>query len=185
MIYSIFNIVLAIVYRSFWFLTLGIYYFSLGCMRGALAAHGRSQKDKRTSAVVVRHVGIVFFPLAVIFSGNVVLSIYENHSTAYGIVVMLAIAAFTFYLFTMAIINIVRSRKSGSLKLMALRNISLGGALVSMFSLEKSMLATFTDNAPDYITHMEMYTGAGIFAALIALGINLIIISRRVNPTMK
>ena len=83
-IYAIFNIVLTVVYKSSWFLTLGMYYFSLGCMKGALVAHGKSVKDKRRPESVVKHIGIAFFLLAVLFSGTVVLSIVENHSTGYN-----------------------------------------------------------------------------------------------------
>ena len=173
-IYAIFNMILGGLYRSVWFLTLGIYYFALGCMRGAVIAHGKGKKDKRTPESVVRHIGFAFFLIAVLFSGTVVLSITENHSTGYNTIIMITIATYTFYLLIMAIINIFKARKVSDIKVIAIRNITLGGVVISMFSLEKSMMTTFGDNSTDFIFLMQSISGAGIFVIIIALGINLI-----------
>lgn len=177
-IYALFNIILGVIYRSVWSLTLGIYYFSFGCMRAALVAHGKSAKDKRKSETVVKHIGLAFFLVALLFSGTVLLSIVENHSKRYNTIIMITIATYTFFLLIMAIVNIFKARKSSDIKLIAIRNISLGGAVVSMFSLEKSMMATFGENSVQYAFLMQILSGAGIFTIIIVLGANLIRISR-------
>lgn len=176
-VYAIFNMVLSGLYRSVWFLTLGIYYFALGCMRGALVVHGKSSKDKRKPESVVKHIGLGFFLIAVLFSGTVALSIVENHSTGYNTIIMITIATYTFYQLVMAIVNIFKARKSLDIKVIAIRNITLGGVVVSMFSLEKSMMITFGEYATRFIFLMQAISGAGIFAIIVALGINLIRIS--------
>ena len=173
-IYAVFNMALAVLYQSFWFLTLGIYYFILGCMRGALVAHGKSVRDKRKPETVVKHIGIAFFMIAILFSGTVVLSITENHSTGYNTIIMITVATYTFYLLTMAVINIIKVRKTADVKIIAIRNIALGGAVVSMFSLEKSMVVTFGENITDFMFWLQAISGAGIVVIIIALGINLI-----------
>lgn len=147
-------------------------------MRAALVAHGKSTKDKRKSESVVRHIGICFFFVALLFSGTVLLSILENHSKRYNTIIMITIATYTFSMLTMAIVNIFKARKSSDIKVIAIRNISLGGAVVSMFSLEKSMMATFGENSVEYAFLMQILSGAGIFAIIIVLGANLIRISR-------
>ena len=54
-----------------------------------------------------------------------------------------AVALYTFYTTIMAVVNLVRDRKSGSPVMAAARGVNLAAALVSMLSLETAMLTQF------------------------------------------
>ena len=60
-------------------------------------------------------------------------------------IVTIGLAAFTFYSFTMAIINFIRYRKRENPVYSALKRIDLAKAIVSIFTLQVAMLTCFGD----------------------------------------
>ena len=57
---------------------------------------------------------------------------------------------------------------------MALRNISFATALVSIFSLQRSMLVTFEGMTDSQIVLMNALTGTGVCILVFLLGLNLV-----------
>jgi hypothetical protein len=87
---------------------------------------------------------------------------------------MLAIAVYAFTKITLAIIGMVKARKSPSPALRTLRNLALVDGCVSIYSLQRSMLVTFPGMAPWEIQLFNSLTGGAVFLAVLGLGINLI-----------
>ena len=165
LIYALFNIVLAVVYRSYWFFTMFVYYAVLGLMRVAVIRLNRKNKTKTIKACGM---GMAF--LAIVIAGVVCLSIAETRDTAYHVVVMISIAAYTFYLIVNSVIGAVKARRSNSKKIIALRNISLISMIGAVLSLERSMLGTFGDAADQFAVTMKAVTGAAAFIMIAAIG---------------
>ena len=89
----------------------------------------------------------------------------------------IAMAAYTFTAFTVAIVNVVKYRKYNSPVFSASKAISLAAALVSMLTLESTMLTTFADETMTTTTQKWMLgaTGAVITALIVATAIYMII----------
>ena len=60
----------------------------------------------------------------------------------YHEIVVIALAAFTFYCFTMAIINVVKYRKK-NLAYSVIKRIDLAKAIVSVFTLQVALITQF------------------------------------------
>jgi uncharacterized membrane protein YfcA len=107
-------------------------------MRGYVVVGRRKNKPSATSMYRICGVGMIL--LAVILSGITCMGIAEDHATKYHMIVMIAIAAFTFYLAVLAIISAVKAHRKNNTVLKLLRNIALVSTIGSMMSLERSML---------------------------------------------
>ena len=93
----------------------------------------------------------------------------------------IAMAAYTFTTFTVAIVNVVKYRKYNSPVFSASKAISLAAALVSMLTLESTMLTTFGDGTMTEITQKWMLgaTGGAISVLIVATAIYMIVSGTR------
>ena len=175
LIYALFNGVMGIVYRSYWFWTLFAYYAALAVMRFYIVNTTRKKRPRRTLIRLLRRIGIGLIGLSIVVSGIVILSVFSSVAKSYSLVMMLTIATFTFFLIVKAVMNIHKARKSGVLSLILLRNISLASAIVSILSLERSMLETF-GTAGSRLTGIMIPVSGGVAVLLIAfLGVSMVL----------
>ena len=173
LVYALFNGALALCYRSWWFLTMSLYYAVLGLLKATILKVNDNGLRK-----AVRFAGFGMIFMSVIISGTVYLSIAEMRNSRYHYAVMIAIAAYTFYLIIHSLIEVIRAHKKHDVRQIVLRNIAFVGAIGSMLSLERSMLGTFGDVTDRFTPAMEMGSGAAAFVLIALIGIFTIRSSR-------
>ncbi|MBR3750890.1 MAG: hypothetical protein IKK58_03880 [Clostridia bacterium] len=166
--FSAFYVIFAVVESSWWLFTLGIYYLGLSVVRFIVL-----RSRKREGVRVALFTGIMLTALVVPLAGSVILSVVRERGTTLGLIPMLTVAVYAFTKITLAVVNLVRSRHSTSERLIALKNISLADGLVSIFSLQRSMLVSFEGMSGEEIRIMNCATGIAVCAAVLLLGINL------------
>jgi hypothetical protein len=88
-------------------------------------------------------------------------------------IVMIAIATYTFTKTTLATVNFIKSRRSISAKIVTLRNISFADAFVSIFALQRSMLVSFEGMNESEILIMNAVTGSAVCIITFLLGLKL------------
>lgn len=100
--------------------------------------------EKYTAAVCRNYslLGIMLLLLNLALSGVVLLTIVKGTAKTHSEIMVISIAAYTFYKITMAVINMVKVRKMQSPSLITIRNIGVADALVSMLTLQTTMLAS-------------------------------------------
>ena len=82
----------------------------------------------------------------------------------------------TFYVTTVAIVNLVKYRKLGSPVMSMTKIISMAAALVSMLSLETAMFSAFgEDMSPENQRLMIMLTGAGVSIIIVSMSVYSIV----------
>ena len=172
--YGLFNGILGIAYRSVWLITMCAFFLTLGGMCFSVVMLHRDNKGKRSERLVLCHNGITMFLLAIILACLVAISFLQPVSKTYPVAMMIAIAAYTFFLAVNAIRNVILAQKEKSLSMITLRNISLAGATASMLTLQRSMTATFGGEAA-FANTMNGATGMGAFLIVLALGVSMII----------
>ena len=172
--YGVFNGILGLAFQSWWFATLAILYWILALARLSVICLKRVKDD----AILKVNGGIVLF-IAVIIAGMTYQAIAERINPMRGLIVMIAMAAYTFWMSGVAVYNAVRAHKDRSARLIALRNIACANMVCSMLSLERGMLGTFGEGRYGMYAIMESLTGAGAFVLLVALGLNMIRMSKR------
>ena len=143
-VYSLFNFVVGIYYRSFWFLTFAVYYFLLSFMRVSLLTHVEDlYKNSFKEYEKLKRCGIVLLLLNIVLIGMVVLILRTNQNIHYAGSVIYIVALYDFYLIILAFVNAFRYRKTNHPLLLASKGINLTVAMISMLSLEVAMIERF------------------------------------------
>ena len=179
--YTVYNGVIGIVNQSSWFITMAVYYSLLGVMRYHAVNTGRKisrMKDqkliRKKELAVIKTDGILLLLLNLALSGVVLLTIEKGRAKAYSEIMAISIAAYTFYKTTMAVINMVKVRKMQSPILITIRNIGVADALVSMLTLQTTMLASFQNTSNLDVNRMNALTGMAVCILIALLGISMI-----------
>lgn len=156
--YAIFNLIIGIYYRSYWFFTFAVYYFLLSFMRVSLLARTKElNQDGILEYRKLKRCGIVSLFLNVVFAGMVVLILHSNQTIVYAGSIIYVVALYDFYLISVAIYNAIRYRKANHPLILASKCINLTVAMISMLSLEVAMIERFGDDTSFKI----IMTGSG------------------------
>jgi len=178
-LYGIFQLCLGFYHHTFWFGSLGAYYICLGVMRFFLLLHTRKYapgERMRSELVKYRACGIVFLVMNLALALIVFFMVYWNRTFEHHMITAIAMAAYTFTALTTAIVNVVKYRKYNSPVFSASKAISLAAALVSMLTLESTMLTTFGDGTMSATEQNWMLgaTGGAIIILIVATAIYMI-----------
>lgn len=172
--YAIYNGVLGFLYSSLWFLVLCAYYIMLSVMRFAAVSYEHKSSLKNTAMsemFVMKFTGIMLMLLSVVLAVSVYYSICFEVVKGNGTIVMITIAAYTFYKVIMAVVNASKTAKHHSPLLTAIRNIGCADAAVSVLSLQRSMLVSFDGMSLSEIKLMNTITGAFVCLFIFILGL--------------
>ena len=174
-IYAIGNCVIGFTAHSWWFITVGAYYVVLTVTRySVLQVKRKANEDYETELFVRRITGILLVVLSFCIIGVNIMTAVKERGTAFHEIVMITIATYTFTKISIAIIGMVRAKKSSSPVLKALRNISLADAFVSIYTMQRSMLVSFPGMTAGGILLLNIFTGTAVWIIVLLLGINLI-----------
>ena len=179
LLYVTLNVVLGFLYHTSWFFVLAFYYTILAVMRFLLLRFvnrvgiGENRfKELRRS----RLCGYILLSVNLALSGAVLMILYQNKGYEYHGILIYVMAAYTFYITTVAIINLIKYKKLGSPVMSMTKIISFAAALVSMLSLETAMLSEFgKDMSEENKRLMIMLTGAGVSVCIITMAVYSII----------
>ena len=117
------------------------------------------------------------------FSGVIVLIYTSNMYFEYAGLMIYAIAAFTFYKLTLAIVNMFKAHKQTDLCIQSIRNINLANALISLLVLQVALFQAFSPQSNT--SFANALTGGAIAIAIISLGIFMIIKSNKILKNNK
>ena len=185
--YALFQLWLGFYHHTFWFYSLGAYYICLAVMRFLLLLHTRKYapgEKMREELIKYRACGAVFLLMNLALALIVFFMVYWNRTFEHHMITAIAMAAYTFTAFTMAIINVIKYKKYNSPVFSASKAISFAAALVSMLTLESTMLTTFGDGTMTAVEQKWMLgaTGGAISVLIIATAIYMIVQStKRLN----
>ena len=179
-LYGLFQLWLGFYHHTFWFYSLGAYYICLGVMRFFLLLHTRKYapgEKMQTELVKYRACGCVFLLMNLALALIIFFMVYWNRTFEHHMITAIAMAAYTFTAFTVAIVNVIKYKKYNSPVFSAAKAISLAAALVSMLTLESTMLTTFSDGTMTVVEQKWMLgtTGGVISALIIATAIYMIV----------
>ena len=173
--YAVGNLLIGASKASWWFITLGIYYIILSTMRLTVIIMSNKVKEGITS----KYVGVMLMVTAIPLFGIVFLCFVREAGNRFHEIIMIAMAAYAFTKITLAIINLIKVRRTSSEVERSLRNISLADALVSIASLQRSMLMSFGNMAATDIKLFNVLTGTGVSILIFLLGLNLLMEIRK------
>ena len=173
------NILSYALYHSNWFICMAMYYSILAIMRFLLAHYMRVERIGKSRIGELKRAKLCAYILLTInfaLSGAVLMMLYQDKGVEYKGILIYVMAAYTFYITTLAIVNLVRYRKYNSPVMMITKIITLSAALVSMISLETAMFSQFgAEMTVENQRLMIMLTGAGVSITVITLSIYMIV----------
>ena len=183
-LYGIFQLWLGFYHHTFWFYSLGAYYICLGVMRFFLVRHTRKfapGEKMQTELVKYRACGWVFLLMNLALALIIFFMVYWNRTFEHHMITAITMAAYTFTALTTAIVNVIKYRKYNSPVYSASKAISLAAALVSMLTLESTMLTTFGDGTMTATTQKWLLgaTGGAISALIVATAIYMIVVGTK------
>lgn len=180
-LYGLFQLWLGFYHHTFWFYSLGAYYVCLGVMRFFLAQHTTKYapgERMRSELKKYRACGAVFLVMNLALALIIFFMVYWNRTFEHHMITAIAMAAYTFTALTTAIVNVIKYRKYNSPVYSASKAISLAAALVSMLTLESTMLTTFGDGTMSQVEQKWMLgaTGGVISLMIVATATYMIVI---------
>jgi hypothetical protein len=189
-LYGIFQVWLGFYHNTFWFYSFGAYYICLGTMRFFLARHTTRYapgERMQTELKKYRACGIVFLVMNLALALIIFFMVYWNRTFEHHMITAISMAAYTFTALTTAIINVIKYRKYNSPVFSASKAISLAAALVSMLTLESTMLTTFGDGTMTATAQKWMLgaTGGAISVLIVATAIYMIVVGTKKLKQLK
>lgn len=182
-LYAVMQLGLGFINRSVWFYTLSGYYLLLAVMRFFLLKNSQKEspgKNLYQEYLYYRLCGIMLLLMNSILSVIVFYMVSQNKGFIYHYIMTIAMAAYTFVVFTTAIVHLIQYRKYKSPVISASKVISLVAAAVSMLSLETAMLTAFGEgNSPIFRKTMTACTGAAVCAIVLVMAIYMIAYSTK------
>lgn len=182
-IYALMQFGLGLYNRSVWFYALSVYYFLLALMRFFLLKETRKVEE---NANLIREYRTYRSCGKILFLTNIALSVItfyivkQNRGFSYHYIMTIAMAAHTFFTFTVAAVNFIRYRKYNSPVISASKAINFAAAFVSMLSLETAMLTAFgEENSPIFRKTMTAGTGAAVCIAILSMSVYMIVHSTK------
>lgn len=180
LVYGLFRGVMGVIYSSVWLLSTAAYYLVLGCIRLGLA---RAYRMKRGGLDYERRcygrTAWLLLLLDIPMGGMIILMIVTETGSAYPGYTIYASAAYTFYIMTMSVLDVIRFRKLGSPILSAAKVLNFVAAMMSILGLQNALISTFSPEDKDYLRLMNTLTGTGIYLLVIAIAIYMVSRSRK------
>ncbi len=187
--YALFQLCLGLWHSSVWFYAMAVYYLLLAMMRLSLARHTTQYtfgERLESEWKKYRFCGICLLCMNLALSVIIIYFIWRIRTFKHHEITTIAMAAFTFTSFTMAVINAIRYKNDNSPVCSAVRAISLATGIVSMLTLENALLTAFgQENSELFRQIMLGLTGTGVILSVQGISIYMILKSGRMLKDAK
>ena len=182
--YALLQLGMGFWHHTFWFYSLAGYYICLAVMRFFLARYvtkHRAGERMREELIRYRLCGWIFLFMNLTLSLMVFFMVYWDRTFVHHEITTIALAAYTFTAFAMAIVNMVKYRRYNSPVYSASKAISFAAACVSMLTLESTMLTTFGDGSMDALTRNVLLgcTGGAVSVLVVTMALYMIVSSSK------
>lgn len=181
LIYSVFQLVLGLYHSTFWYISLSAYYFLLGLIRLYLFKYTRKYKAGEEMILEYknyRFCGIVFLLMNLALTLMIFFMVYWGRTFIHHQITAIAMAAYTFTAFTIAIVNVIKYRKYNSPIFSATKIVSLAAASVSMLTLESTMFTAFGDGSLSLLGQKIMLGVSGGFISVFIIVLSVYMIKK-------
>ena len=178
--YAILQFFIGLYHGSFWFYSMFAYYLILAVIRFFLIRHTLKYKpNEKTKSEILKYIvcGFMMLLLNIALTVLIFFMVHKNQTSHHHEITTIALAAYTFTAFTIAIINFIKYRKYKSPVFSAAKSISLTTASVSIITLEATMLTSFGSDMEIEIRQLFLaLTGGVVSIFVVTLAVFMIVI---------
>ena len=183
-LYMIFRAITGMYYASVWSISIAVYYLILGVIRAYLVICYKHRYNKDES-ICYRNTAWSLFLLNIPMGGMIILMIKTNSGFSYPGYAIYLSALYTFYILIIAVRNVVKFRKVGSLILSAAKVLNFIAAMMSILGLQTAMISQFSANGEDYRKMMNTITGGFVYGIVLVIAIYMLLRSRSIRKEAK
>jgi len=187
LLFVAFKFTMSLIYRSFWFGAVAVYYIILSMIRFILLRNERKISSKESKRERFAHgvrtyrlCGVLMFILNATMTGVIFQMIWQNKGYQYPWMIVYVAATYTFYSMTTAIINLVKYHKMDNPVLSAAKMLGFAGTLMSILTLQTVMLAEFGNGNDNFRQIMLTATGGSVSVIVFGMAIFMIIRANKV-----
>ena len=170
--FTVFNVVLGIVYKSVWNISISVYYVLLAIVRGIVvhsqrkvsAADNQKNQEQYKRIYFKTHILMIFMDMCLI--APIAYMVIGERSYEYGLIPAIAMAAYTTYRITMGIINLGKSRKQENILIRELRTVNLQDSLVAVLTLQNALIIANGSDMQSMLA-LTAWTSAGIWLMIV------------------
>ena len=174
MVFAIYNGFLGIYHSSVWYGTICVYYMVLAGLRGTIIFFQRKQREKSGEKVYIT-ASVLLLILNISLIVPVSLMVIQQKPVNMTLIPAIAMAAYTTYKITMAAINLKRRRKSADNLIRMLRTISFIDALVSILTLQNTLIMVSARGNLSEILPLTAITSGAVWAFILLLSVSAFI----------
>lgn len=174
LVYAVFNLIAGAVLESGWMGSNGLYYLVNTLIHFIMLRYDRRLNANPDPAARQRLgwtgfqiCGVLLFFLHLTMTGIVFQMIWYGEVDTYPGFLIFAVAAYTFYKLTMAIIRVIRFRRNDHPIWGAAKNFDLSEAMMSLFSLQTALLAAFGEGFESELLMNSLTGGAVCLLAML------------------
>ncbi|MCR4676551.1 MAG: hypothetical protein K5634_04910 [Sphaerochaetaceae bacterium] len=173
-----YNLYTGFKYDSLWHKSVSLYYIILFLIRGTIILTKRFSKRTNYSknqnrAMVIT--SILMFLLNLSLAGPVIAMLHGYRYFTLSLIPVIGIAAYTFYKNIMAIIHVIKARKTEDPLVLRLRAATLMDALFSILVLQNSMIMVIDGAVEGNMLKLSVATTLIISALIIGISILILI----------
>ncbi len=190
--YTVFLVVMALLYHSVWYGTIGIYYLLLCVVRGGVLLQNR--KDERrykedfhrlqTAKVgTYRYCGVMMLVLAFSLALSVVELVVDSSGFRHPVWLIFVFGGVAVYKVVLAVVHLVHATKRDDLVVRSVRYINMAVTLMSLLCLQTSIVAAFPIEGAA-VAWLNGVTGALVCAATLALGLYMVLFSAKAKKRL-
>lgn len=172
-VFALYNAFLGVRYETIWNLSISVYYIFLVVIRSIIIRQEHlfltKSVDNRQRIHTIASIMLILMNLALIMPITLMVINKKNVST--GMIPAISIAAYTTFKITMASINLRKSKKSDDLLIKDLRNINFIDALVSVLTLQNTLISVKGENSRPEMFRLSAVSSSIGLAVIIILTI--------------
>lgn len=181
--YALLQFGMGLTHKSVWFYTLCAYYLLLAIMRYFLLKYTRAHETVQTSKLewlIYRFCGILLLCMNSTLGAMVFYITWRGYTFRHHEITTIALAAYTFFSLTKAILQVVKFRKYKSPVYSATKMVGLTSAIVSMLTLETAMLTSFGEEGQETFNRiMTGISGTAVTPIVLGLALYMIVTSTK------
>lgn len=172
--FTFYNGALGVIHRSIWNGSICVYYLLLAAIRSVVVVSQRNVFKSGTADDTVQQRRVYFLTHFALLLMNISLivpiavMVRGQRSYTLGLIPAIAMAAYTTYRVTIAIIHYRKARRTNHLMVSELRTINLVDALVAVLTLQNALIMANGGPSEHMIT-VTAWTSAGILTIILVI----------------
>jgi len=177
-IFAFYNGFLGIRHASLWYGTICVYYLILVILRGIIITAEKKtlrdkREDRRSKVYITVSALLLILNLSLIIP--ISLMVVQQKPVNLTLIPAIAMAAYTTYKIIMASVNLKRRKRSSDSLVRLLRTISFIDALVSILTLQNTLIMVNSNGEDTGLLPLTAATSAAVFLAVMLLSVAAII----------